>query len=116
MDRCLDEVKRSDALVLILGRDLTEHTRQEYNLAASLGIHRYVFVKEGQLLAHTREFLTTIQSDLTYQKLGNPGELETMVKTSLKVDMAHAFRSLRGRPLLASPSPVNPVPYSTGAV
>lgn len=47
MDLCLDEVKKSDALVLVLGRDLTAHTRQEYELAANLSIRRYVFVKEG---------------------------------------------------------------------
>jgi hypothetical protein len=109
MDLCLDEVKRSDALVLVLGRDLTTHTQQEYDLAADLGIHRYVFVKEGSLLPHTRRFLTDIQSDITYQRFGNAGELETMVKKSLNAAMAYALRSLRGQPVIASPGSVTPV-------
>jgi hypothetical protein len=108
MDRCLDEVKRSDVLVLIVGRDLTPHTKEEYDLAARQGIHRNVFVKGGPLLQHTRDFLTAIQSDVTFQKFGNAGELETMVKRSLQTDMARAFRSLRGRNLL--------VPFSTGGI
>jgi hypothetical protein len=109
MDRCLDEVKRSDAFVLILGRDLTPHTRQEYDLAVSLGIHRYVFVKEGPLLPHTRAFLTGIQSDITYQLFGNVGELQSMVKVSLKTDMALALRSLRNHRIIASPGSVGQV-------
>jgi hypothetical protein len=62
MDLCLDEVRRSDLLVLVLGRDLTNNTRQEYNLATKLGIPRIVFVKEGQLL-----LLPKIDSRLAYR-------------------------------------------------
>src|SRR5947209_6735984 len=117
MDLCLDEVKKSDALVLVLGRDLTDHTRQEYELAADLPIRRYVFVKEGGLLPHTRQFLEAIQSDITYQRFGNVGELETMIKESLKMDVIRGYRSLSGQPAIGSPGTVLPVmPYPRRAV
>lgn len=103
MDLCLDEVKRSDALVLILGRDLTENTRQEYEMAASLPIRRYVFVKSGNLQPHTRQFLGDIQSEVTYQRFENVGELETMVKRSLQDDLVRGYRSLGGHPVIGSP-------------
>jgi transposase len=70
MDLCLAEVRRSDVLVLILGRRLTDNTRQEYELAATLGIPRSVFVKDTRLLSDTRKFLTSIQSEVTYEKFG----------------------------------------------
>ena len=109
MDLCLAEVRRSDVLVLILGRDLTVHTRQEYDLATKLGIPRSVFVKDSRLRPHTREFLTSIQSAVTYEKFQNLSELETMVKRSLLSNMAYALRSQRGQPLIASsdPAPVS---------
>jgi tetratricopeptide (TPR) repeat protein len=82
-----------------------------------LGIHRYVFVKEGPLLPHTRAFLTGIQSDITYQVFGNVGELESMVKVSLKTDMALALRSLRNHRIIASPGSVGQVTsYLVGGV
>lgn len=102
MDLCLDEVKRSDALVLILGRDLTENTRQEYETAASLLIPRYLFVKSGSLLPHTRQFLRDIQSQVTYQKFGNVGELETMIKRSLQDDLVRGYKALGGYPAIGS--------------
>ena len=98
MDLCLDAVKRSDALILVLGRDLTDHTREEYELAAALSMRRYVFVKAGNLRQHTRDFLGEIQSDVTYQRFGNVGELETMVKDSLHADLIRGYRSLCSLP------------------
>ncbi|MGF1472930.1 MAG: DUF4062 domain-containing protein [Rubrobacteraceae bacterium] len=109
MDLCLDEVKRSDALVLILGRDLTENTRQEYEMAASLPIRRYVFVKSGNLQPHTRQFLKDIQSEVTYQKFANVGELETMIKKSLQDDLVRGYRALRGYPAIGLPGAMPPV-------
>lgn len=96
MDLCLDEVKKSDALILLLSGDLTDNTRQEYELATALSLRRYVFVKSGTLQPHTRNFLNAIQSDITYQKFGNVGELETMVKSSLQADLIRGYRSLSG--------------------
>lgn len=117
MDLCLDEVKKSDALVLILNRDLTNHTRQEYELAAELPIRRYVFVKEGGLLPHTRQFLEGIQSDITYQRFGNVSELETMIKDSLKMDAIRGYRALGGHPAIGSPGTVLSImPYPRRAV
>ena len=106
MDLCLDEVKRSDALVLVLGRDLTENTRQEYEMAASLPIRRYVFVKSGGLLPHTRQFLRDIQSEVTYQPFQNVGELETMLKKSLQNDLIRGYRALGGHPVIGTPGVV----------
>lgn len=55
-----------------------------------------MFVKSGTLQPHTRAFLNAIQSDITYQKFGNVGELETMVKSSLQADLIRGYRSLSG--------------------
>lgn len=105
MDLCLDEVKRSHALVLVLGDELTENTHKEYSLAAELSIQRAVFVKEGKLKKSAREFLERVRSEITYQEFGNPGELEAMVRKSLLLNMAYVFRSQVGRPVIASSAP-----------
>lgn len=105
MDLCLDAVNRSDALVLVLGRELTENTRAEYELAETLGIPRMVFVKEGRMLRSARDFLERIGATVTYEKFRRPGELEAMVRRSLLVNMAHALRGRRGQPLIASSAP-----------
>lgn len=111
MDLCLDEVRRSDALVLILGRELTDNTRAEYELAEELGLPRAVFVKEGRQLKSAREFLKRIGSGVTYEWFQNPGELEAMVRRSLLMNMAHALRSQRGRPVIASSVPAAQNPF-----
>lgn len=105
MDLCLDEVKRSHALVLLLGGELTENTRKEYDLATELGIPRAVFVKEGKLKKSAREFLKQVQSEITYQPFNNTGELEAMVRKSLLLNMAYVFRAQVGRPVIASSVP-----------
>lgn len=105
MDLCLDEVRRSDALVLVLGRELTDNTRAEYELAEALGIPRIVFVKKGRMLKSVREFLERISATVTYENFHSPGELEALVRRSLLMNMAHAFRNQRGRPILASSAP-----------
>lgn len=105
MDLCLDEVRRSDAMVLVLARELTDNTRAEYELAEALGIPRIVFVKEGRMLKSASEFLKGIRATVTYEKFRGPGELEALVRRSLLMNMAHAFRAQRGRPIIASSTP-----------
>lgn len=112
MDLCLDEVRRSDALVLVLGRELTENTRAEYELAEELGLPRAVFVKEGRQLKSVREFLKRIGSGVTYEWFQNPGELEAMVRRSLLMNMAHALRTQRGRSVIASSVPMAQNPFT----
>ncbi len=111
MDLCLDEVKRSDALVLVLGRELTDNTRAEYELAEELGLPRAVFVKDGRRSRSAREFLEHIRSGVTYEEFRNPGELEAMVRRSLLMNMARALRSQRGRPIIASSAPAARGPF-----
>lgn len=106
MDLCLDEVSRSHALVLVLGSELTDHTRAEYEMAEELGIPRMVFVKEGRMQRSAREFLKQIGATVTYKKFEHPGELEAMVRESLLRNMAYAFREQRGRPIIASSVPM----------
>lgn len=105
MDLWLSEVRRSDALVLVLGRELTDNTRSEYELAEALGIPRIVFVKEGRMLKSASEFLKRISASVTYENFQSPGELEALVRRSLLMNMAHAFRIQGGRPVVASSAP-----------
>lgn len=111
MDLCLDAVKRSDALVLILGRELTDNTRAEYELAEELGLLRTVFVKEGRLSRGVREFLERIGSGITYERFRNPGELEAMVRRSLLMNMARAVMDQRERSVIASSVPAAQAPF-----
>ncbi len=105
MDLCLDEVRRSDALVLILGRELTDNTRAEYELAEALGIPRIVFVKEGRMLKSASEFLKRIGATVTYENFQSTGELEALVRRSLLMNMARAFRAQGERFVIASSAP-----------
>ncbi len=105
MDLCLDEVRRSHVLVLVLGRGLTENTRREVEEALRLDLTCLVFVKEEKLGREARAFLKSIQGGVTYWKFKNAGELETLVVDALDRNMALALRQMVGRPRVGSADP-----------
>lgn len=92
LDLCLDGVRRSDALVLILGSDLTDPTRREFEVACEIGIPRLIFVKQGSRNKPAREFLESVAETHTYVKFRNSGELEAQLEDHLLRNMAHAFK------------------------
>lgn len=105
MDLCLDEIRRSHVLVLILGYDLTGNTRQEVEEALKLDLTCLVFVKEGELGEEALDLLKAIQSHVTYWNFQNAGELGTLVTDALDRNMALALRQMVGRPRIGSTEP-----------
>ncbi len=82
MEYCLIEVRRSYALVLIVGNTLTKHTRAEYNLAKKEGKHLFVFFKKGCQRGTTLSFRKRLkQSWLEFQ---NTSEFKSMLHKSLR--------------------------------
>jgi hypothetical protein len=105
MDLCLDEVRRSHVLVLVVGYDLTGNTRREVEEALRLDLTCLVFVKEGELGEEAQGFLEGIQSNVTYWYFRNAGELGTLVTDALDRNMALALRQMVGRPRIGSAEP-----------
>lgn len=105
MDLCLDEVRRSHVLVLILGYDFTKNTRLEIEEALMLDLTCLVFVKEGKLGRQAQRFLKSIQNRVTYCKFQNASELETLVRDALDRNMALALRQTVGIPRVGSSGP-----------
>lgn len=114
MDLCLDEVRRSHVLVLVLGYGLTGNTRREVEEALRLDLTCLVFVKEGELGEEAQGFLKGIQSYVTYWNFQNAGELGTLVTDALDRNMALALRQMVGRPRIGSAVPS--FDHSTGGV
>ncbi len=84
MELCLAEVRKSSALVLILGSDLTNNTQREFDEADR--IHRIVLNKQCHKKESAKKFLKTIHrgDGLTYRCFRNPAELKSWIARSLK--------------------------------
>jgi len=84
MELCLAEVRKSSALVLIIGPDLTKNTQREFDEAHP--IHRMVMNKQCRKKKGAKKFLKRIQSGdcLTYRSFRNPAELRSWIARSLK--------------------------------
>jgi hypothetical protein len=81
---CLQAVRESHALVLILGRDLTDHTKREHGEAVRNKIPDFIFVKRSRSLLdrNARRYLDRQRG--TYRPFGSPRELRTYIRSSLR--------------------------------
>jgi len=97
MEICLDAVKKSNMLILLLGSDLTDHTREEHETAVRLGIPDFVFVKDGMLKKETRAYLNGHKNRMTYMLFKSVNELKTLITSSLREEIVLGYR--KGRSL-----------------
>lgn len=83
MDLCLAEVRKSLALVLILGSDLTIDTCREFKEANSK--HRIVLNKRCIKTKNAKQFLNKLRKRkvLTYRDFNNVSELKSWIIKSL---------------------------------
>jgi len=86
MEQCLEEVCRSRALVLIVSRTLTDHTRMEYEQAVSIGISRFIFFKQNRQQGASLEFRRSLSEagSRSWREFKNLAELKTRVFGSLQ--------------------------------
>lgn len=109
MKICLEAVRNSDILILLLGYDLTDNTREEHRTAVRLKIPDFIFVKQGRLKKETRGYLALHQNRATYMVFKSISELKTMVAKSLSEEIRRGYRNGR------SPRLGTRVPYSSGS-
>jgi len=90
---CLQAVRESHALVLILGRDLTDHTRREHREAVKHRIPDFIFVKESRSLLNesARRYLDRQASRCTYRCFGSTTELRTYIQSSLQEHVIEVY-------------------------
>ena len=85
MEICLKAVRNSQALVLILGRDLTKNTKKEHREALDQGIPDFIFVKSApaKLLPPARKYLERQKKRCSYLCFSSPDELQSHIHLSL---------------------------------
>jgi hypothetical protein len=81
---CLQAVRESHALVLILGRDLTYHTKREHGEAVKNRIPDFVFVKKSRSLLNRDARRYLARRRCTYRPFGSTRELRTYIQSSLR--------------------------------
>lgn len=83
IDLCVAEAKKSDALVLILGDELTNPTLREFN--AAFRVFRMVFNKQCRKKPSARAFLAKLRTPrgLTYKDFQNTNELRSWIIKTL---------------------------------
>ena len=96
MGQCLDEVRRSRALILIVSQTLTHNTRVEYEIATQMGIARYIFFRQGRQRGPAYEFRQSLSipgspSWLTYQNLEElrSAVLRTLTSRCYEADLTY---------------------------
>lgn len=93
MEYCLNEVRRSYALVLILSSTLTDHTRQEYEFARAQDKPTFVFFKKGRQRGNSIAFRKNLRS--SWRVFQNTTELESMLYKSLRNYVCDALREFK---------------------
>jgi hypothetical protein len=93
MAYCLQEVKQSYALVLIVGRGLTKHVRDEYELAVNMSQPTFVFFKKGYQRGKSLAFRKSLRP--SWREFQNTSELETLFQLSLQDHIYTALREYR---------------------
>jgi hypothetical protein len=87
---CVANARTSDALVLILGEDLTTMTKKEFNAARRARVPSFILIKEG--VARTPEaerFIGREQARVVTNTFANDAELRTQLQGALR---AYAVR------------------------
>lgn len=82
IDYCLNEVRRSHALVLIVSSTLTKHTHEEYKIAKNEGKNLFIFFKKGCQRGESLSFQKRLKP--SWREFQNISEFETMLFNSLQ--------------------------------
>ncbi len=100
MDYCINEVRRSYALVLIVGAILTDHTHKEYKVARNQRKHLFIFFKKGRQRKMAFTFRKTLQkrSSPSWREFQNASELESMLYLSLRNHVHIALSEFKAVP------------------
>jgi len=93
LEVCLQAVRESNALVLILGHDLTDHTRREHREAVKHNIPDFIFVKGSPRLLNqkARRYLRGRASRCKYQPFGSADELQTYIQSGLSKHIVEVY-------------------------
>ncbi len=93
MEYCLNEVRQSHALVLIVSSTLTDHTFKEYKVAKAKRKHLFIFFKKGRQRGESLLFRKRLEKrrSPSWVVFQNTSELETKLYLSL---LNHAHSAL----------------------
>lgn len=69
MSTCLAEVEASDAMILLVGVDLTKNTIDEHKFAIKLKIPDFIFVRQCQRKENTKAYLIVFYMLLLRQEV-----------------------------------------------
>ena len=91
---CLGQAASSDALVLILGVDLTKITAKEYAAARRVGIPRFVLLQDGVIRTEVADKFVTRERkrDVVTVNFANLAEVRTQIRDGLR---NHILRTQR---------------------
>lgn len=92
-DVCLGHARTSDALVLLLGDDLTYMTNKEYEAAEAASVPCLVFLaSDVKRNAAADKFVKSVRKHLVSGYFASSSELQTQVANSLKIYFAQNVR------------------------
>lgn len=87
----LRKVERSDFLVLILSKHITDNVKQEYGTAVNSNVPRLLFLKGDVKRTHqTKEFVK--RASVKYKEFWNLNDLRAQINASLMDEILRAFR------------------------
>jgi hypothetical protein len=91
---CLQRAAHADGLILILGKELTNITRQEYEVALRRHVPTFVFIDERQAQnAQARAFVATAREHSVTKNFANEDELRTHVLSALREFVSRSWRT-----------------------
>lgn len=104
MEYCLQEVRKSYGLVLIVSSTLTQHTHKEYSLAKKEGKHLFIFFKKGTQRKEALLFRKELEKhhSPSWLVFRNTSELESRLYLSLQ---KHAHAALEEFKVFPSTKP-----------
>lgn len=109
---CLGHAQSSDALILLLGEDLTPITRREYEVARGFGVPCIVMlVRDSPRSEEAEAFVNTVRQHSVTTSFANLSELSTQVADALRELITRAVRkdntrrrhSIRARQPISNP-------------
>lgn len=100
MDYCLNEVRQSYALVLIVSSTLTNHTHREYKVAKVERIHLFIFFKKGMQRRKAFSLRKSLEkkNSPSWREYQNASELESLFYEALQNHMRMALDGLKAVP------------------
>jgi hypothetical protein len=91
---CLQRAGTSDGLILIVGRELSDITRQEYEAATGRHIPTFVFVDQSKKQTKvTKDFIAAAQGKVTTGVFANENELRSNVLNAVRECNSRMWRT-----------------------